>query len=112
TRKMFNAEAFSRMKQGAVFINVGRGDLADSNALISALQSGKLAGAALDVFDPEPIPQDSPILKMVNVILTLHISSTSPSAVRKLRESAANLAMEAAMGERPRNVVNGVSAKK
>lgn len=112
TRKMFNAETFGRMKQGAIFINVGRGDLADSNALVAALQSGKLAGAALDVFDPEPIPQDSPILKMENVILAPHIASTSPSAVRKLRESAANLAMIAALGEPARNVVNGVTAKK
>jgi len=58
---MFNAGAFAKMKPGAIFINVGRGDLADSAALTSALRSGKLGGAALDVFDPEPILADHPI---------------------------------------------------
>ena len=59
TQRIFDATAFGKMKRGAIFINVGRGDLADTEALISALQSGKLSGAALDVFDPEPIPGGS-----------------------------------------------------
>jgi D-3-phosphoglycerate dehydrogenase / 2-oxoglutarate reductase len=108
TRKMFNAAAFSKMKDGAIFINAGRGDLADSAALTAALQSGKLSAAALDVFDPEPIPAGHPILKMSNVILAAHIASTSVSAVQKLRESAANIALAAVRGEPLRTIVNGV----
>lgn len=110
TRKMFNGDAFAKMKPGAILINVGRGDLAESAALTSALQSGKLSAAALDVFDPEPIPADHPILKMPNVIVAAHIASASPPAVKKLRESAAGIALKALRGEPLPNIVNGVKA--
>jgi len=111
TRRMFNAEAFGKMKAGAIFVNVGRGDLADSTALTATLQAGRLGGAAVDVFDPEPIPADHPILKLPNVILSAHIASASPAAVRKLRESAANIALKAIRGDPLPNVVNGVKPK-
>jgi D-3-phosphoglycerate dehydrogenase len=108
TRRLFNREAFAKMKRGATFINVGRGDLVDSAALVEALQSGHLGMAALDVFDPEPIPTDSPVLKMPNVILAAHIASASISAVKRLRETAANLAVQAIKGRPLPNIVNGV----
>ena len=111
TKHLFNAEAFAKMKSGSVFINVGRGDLADSAAITYALQSGHLAGAALDVFDPEPIPANHPILKLPNVILSAHIASASPSAAKILRETAARIALQAVRGETLRNIVNGVSSR-
>lgn len=109
TRQMFNASAFAKMKRGSAYINVGRGDLADSKAITAALRSGHLAAAALDVFDPEPVPAGHPLLEMANVILAPHIASASPSAVRALRETAARLALKAVRGETLPNVVNGVA---
>jgi D-3-phosphoglycerate dehydrogenase / 2-oxoglutarate reductase len=109
TRQMFNASAFAKMKRGSAYINVGRGDLADSMAITAALESGHLAAAALDVFDPEPVPAGHPLLAMANVILTSHIASASPSAARALRETAARLALKAVRGETLPNVVNGVA---
>lgn len=109
TKQLFNTAAFAKMKRGAWFINVGRGDLVDSAALTAALESGHLAGAALDVFDPEPIPAQHPICTMPNVILASHIASASPPAVRTLRETAARLALAAVKGEPLPHVVNGVA---
>ncbi len=108
TRKLMNRETFAKLKPGAIFINVGRGDLADPDALTAALQSGHLAAAALDVFDPEPIPASHPILAMPNVLLAPHIASCSVPAVKKLRETVANLALAAVRGEALPTIVNGV----
>jgi D-3-phosphoglycerate dehydrogenase / 2-oxoglutarate reductase len=108
TRRMFNAGSFAKMKSGAIFINVGRGDLMDCAALVDALQTGRIAYAALDVFDPEPIPAENPIRKMPNVILSAHIASASVTSVRRLRESAARIAAQAVHGHPLPNIVNGV----
>jgi D-3-phosphoglycerate dehydrogenase / 2-oxoglutarate reductase len=108
TRRLMNRETFARLKPGAIFINIGRGDLVDTAALTAALESGRLAAAALDVFDPEPIPVNHLVLKMPNVILAPHIASASPAAVKKLRETAAQLAVQAVRGEPLANIVNGV----
>lgn len=108
TRGLFHAGTFAAMRPGALFINVGRGDLTDSAALTAALESGHLAGAALDVFDPEPIPPGHPILSMPQVVLASHIASASPPAVKTLRETAARIALMAVRGEPLPNIVNGV----
>jgi len=77
TEKMLGAAQFSKMKKGSYFINVSRGMIADTDALVKALQDGHLAGAGLDVVDPEPLPKDSPLWKMPNVIITPHIAGVS-----------------------------------
>jgi len=77
TEKMIGAKEFSAMKPTAFFISVGRGDTVDENALIEALESGKFAGAALDVFSIEPLPKESLLWEMKNVIITPHIGGMS-----------------------------------
>lgn len=79
TRQIFGAGAFAAMKPGARFVNVGRGELVDEPAMVAALQSGALGGAGLDVFAVEPLPADSPLWAMDNVIITPHNSATSTS---------------------------------
>ena len=108
TRRMINSESLSKMKKGVILINVARGDLVHTNDLIEGLRSGHVGAAALDVFDPEPIPSTSPLLTMQNVIVAAHIASTSVRAVRRLRESVANTAALAIQGKPVSNVVNGV----
>jgi D-3-phosphoglycerate dehydrogenase len=77
---LINEESLSFVKQEAVLINTARGPIVDENALITYLQSGKIAGAALDVFEVEPLPLNSPLLSMDNVLLAPHNSNSSPNA--------------------------------
>ncbi|RJP23937.1 MAG: MBL fold metallo-hydrolase [Candidatus Omnitrophota bacterium] len=74
TYKYINRQRFAIMKPNVIFINIGRGQTVDQEALIEALQSGQIAGAGLDVADPEPLPSDHPLWKMENVIITPHMS--------------------------------------
>ena len=74
TYHLFNEEVLNAMKKTAVLINVGRGGVIDEDALVSALASGKIAGAALDVFEQEPLPADSPLWGLDNLIIAPHIS--------------------------------------
>lgn len=109
TRGMLSAAKLATMKRGSILINLARGDLVDTDALVAALQSGHLAAAALDVCDPEPIPPDHPLLRMPNVILAAHVASASVRAVRTLRETAAGLVARRLRGEALPNIVNGVT---
>lgn len=77
---LINAETLAKMKPTAVLINTARGPVVEEKALIAALQAGGLAGAALDVFEVEPLPLDSPLLKMDNVLLAPHNANSSPAA--------------------------------
>lgn len=110
TRSMVAAESIAAMKDGALLVNVARGTLVDTDDLAAALRSGKLAGAALDVTDPEPIDPRHPLVGMDNVVITSHVASVSEPSGRKLRTSVANTVAAAIRGEKLPNVVNGVSA--
>jgi phosphoglycerate dehydrogenase-like enzyme len=77
TTRMFDARFFAAVKPGAFFVNVGRGGSVVQDELVAALRSGRLGGAGLDVTDPEPLPPDSPLWQMQNVILTPHVSAQS-----------------------------------
>ena len=77
---LMNADTFALMKPSAVLINTARGPIVDEKALIEALQAERLAGCALDVFEVEPLPANSPLIKMDNVMLAPHNSNSSPAA--------------------------------
>jgi D-3-phosphoglycerate dehydrogenase len=110
TRHLIDRASLARMKPGAILINVARGALVDTEALVEALQRGHLAAAGLDVFEPEPIPPDSPLLKMKNVVVSPHLAAVSVKAITQLRATAAEIVARAIRGEPLPNVVNGVQA--
>lgn len=94
TEKLFNAARFARMKPASVLINIGRGIIVDLDDLVSALQSGQIGGAALDVYEIEPLPAEHPLWAFENVILTPHIAGHSPRiAERHLGVLLENLAL-------------------
>ena len=108
TRRMISDKTLASMKPGAILINLARGDLVDTQALVSALKNGHISAAALDVCDPEPLPPGHPLALMPNVIIAPHIASASPKAVKRLRETVANTVVCTLRGELPPNIVNGV----
>ena len=83
TRGYFGPQQFAAMRSDAVFINIGRGATVQTDALLHALNSGSIAGAALDVTDPEPLPADHPLWAMDNVILTPHYAGAHPGYVQR-----------------------------
>ena len=81
TRHLLDAEAFAAVKQNAYFVNVGRGAVVDEAALVGALEDGRLSGAALDVFEIEPLPEESPLWGMENVIISAHTTDVVPDLI-------------------------------
>jgi D-3-phosphoglycerate dehydrogenase len=89
TRGMMNADAFGKLKKGAYIVNTARGPLIDEPALIAALDSGQVGGAALDVVMVEPLAKDSPLIGRDNVIITPHTAFYSVEALEELQSKAA-----------------------
>lgn len=106
TRGMFDAAAFAAMKPGAMIYNVGRGPVIDTDALIAALRSGHVAGAGLDVTDPEPLPEDSPLWGMDQVLITAHTSGSTPRYWERFADLIADNIRRIQRGDLPRNIVD------
>jgi glyoxylate reductase len=106
TYHLVNAEAFRKMKPTAILINTARGPVVDPAALYHALAHGQITGAALDVTEPEPIPLDSPLLKLENVIIAPHIASASVTSRGKMATMAAANLIAGIKGERLPHCVN------
>jgi D-3-phosphoglycerate dehydrogenase / 2-oxoglutarate reductase len=105
TRHMIGPEQFARMKRGAIVINTARGGVIDEDALLSALNSGKIAGAGLDVFAHEPLPAGHPFIAMDNVVMTpVSAWSTVDASARMINQSIENVARFIA--GTPINIVN------
>lgn len=107
TRHFFNRDSFAYMKKGAIYITVGRGPSTDTDALIEALDSGYLSGAALDVFEQEPLPEDHPLWKREDVILTPHVAGNTDHYDERAAEIFVDNLRAYVQGETlPRNLVD------
>jgi phosphoglycerate dehydrogenase-like enzyme len=109
TEKLLDARAFAAMKPGSFLVNVARGKLVDTDALLEALETGRLAGACLDVTDPEPLPSDHPLWLLPNVVITPHVAAdaalTEARAFALVRENLRRFDA----GEPLLNVVDGAA---
>jgi D-3-phosphoglycerate dehydrogenase len=106
TRHLISTEAFKQMKSSAIFINTGRGATVDEASLIQALSEGWIAGAALDVFEEEPVDTGNPLLQMDSVTLTAHAASASSRMPPETRRRAANEIVRVLKGAPPISPVN------
>jgi phosphoglycerate dehydrogenase-like enzyme len=106
TRGLVGREQFARMKRDAMLINTARGPIVNEADLIEALQTSRIAGAALDVFESEPLRTDSPLMKMDNVILTSHSIAWTEELFRDMGRIDCQGALAIYHGEAPENIVN------
>ena len=105
TRHLIGEKEFSLMKYGAYIINASRGPVIDESAMVKALQSGKLAGAGLDVFETEPLPVGSPLQSMDNVVTTPHIAAGTHQTMANLAWTAARSMVEVLQTGTSKNIV-------
>jgi len=103
---IINANTLAQMKPGAVLLNTARGGLIEHSSLWQAIQNGQIAGAGLDVFDPEPPDLNQPLYKDSRVIVTPHAAFTSEESLIDLRTRVCGQILQALQGEQPANVVN------
>jgi glyoxylate reductase len=106
TRHMVNPEALNKMKPNAVLVNTSRGPVVDSRALYAALKSRRIFAAALDVTEPEPLPQDDPLLELPNCIVIPHLGSASKKTRDQMAVLAAHNLIAGLKGDRLPNCVN------
>jgi len=106
TRGLANADMINSMKPGAILINVSRGPVVQTAALLDALRRGHLGGAALDVHDIQPLPADSPALDAPNLLLTPHIAGITDSSMRRMSEGAVANLLALLRGDAAPNIVN------
>ncbi|MFO0425316.1 MAG: phosphoglycerate dehydrogenase [Planctomyces sp.] len=112
TRHVINAQTIEQMKTGSVLINTSRGPLVDETALIAALKSGKLRAAGLDVFETEPLPVESPLLKMPNVLLSGHVAGLDNESHDATCELAAKNIIALHRGEWPAECIQNMKSVK
>ena len=105
TRHLVDAARLATMRPGAVLVNCARGSLVDQDALLGALESGQLGGAALDVTEPEPLPAGHPLLGREDVVVTPHVASSTAAGRRRLYEHAIDNALAVLEG-RPATIVS------
>jgi gluconate 2-dehydrogenase len=106
TRHMIGAKELASMKKSAILINASRGAIVDESALIDALRNGTIHGAGLDVFEKEPLPADSPLLQMANVVALPHIGSATHETRHAMARNAAENLVAALAGTLTTNIVN------
>jgi D-3-phosphoglycerate dehydrogenase len=107
TRGLFDADAFSRMRDDAYLVNVARGPIVDTEALVAALDAGELAGAGLDVFPEEPPAATDPLRDHPDVVTTPHVAWYSEEANEERRRTVVDIVRTVLEGGEPYNVVNG-----
>jgi phosphoglycerate dehydrogenase-like enzyme len=95
------------MRRGAFLVNTSRGPVVDQAALIEALQEGWIAGAGLDVFDPEPLPPDSPLLRLPNVVVTPHMAAFTKEGLLRMAMSVVEDVLAVLEGGVPKHPVTG-----
>ncbi len=106
TRAQFNAEKLALMKKGAILVNTARGALVDPAALIAAVESGHLLGAAMDVFDPEPLPIDHLYTRCDGIVLSPHTGGATGEAMARTATETARQVIDVLQGRRPEWLVN------
>ena len=111
TKGLINAPALSKMKRGAFLVNAARGPIVDEQALIGALRSGHLGGAALDVFEAEPLPLESPLRTLENVVLAPHVGGATLEADARLEEMVSENLLRVLDGLSPLHVVNATALR-
>lgn len=109
THKIINAEFLAKMKPTAYLVNTARGPLVDETALLEAVRSGKIAGAALDVLDEEPVKPDNPLLQEERILVTPHSAWYSEEAKRDMRQRCVEDVVRVLRGERPQRPANQLS---
>ena len=110
SRNMIGAETLSMMRPHALFVCCARGGIVDQAALRDALNAGRIAGAGIDVFDPEPIAKDNPLLQAKNTILTSHVAGVTDETTQRIYDWAhENVRRAVVHGQKPRWVLNAVT---